>query len=151
MNDAIKRMDNARGLSVEGGLVTCPASRHAQLMAEMLVYRRPYPMLAEEPEYCGESIAHTVAALWEARAKIAELEGKLEAVDGQAPITAPEPQEEHIEIGRITRTVDGRIGVYLTGLGGEEIEARVTPNEIVVKSFPAFAFESNGGEGDEPT
>jgi hypothetical protein len=30
-------------------------------------------MLAEEPEHCGGSIAATVSALWECRAKLAEI------------------------------------------------------------------------------
>jgi predicted DNA-binding transcriptional regulator AlpA len=53
---------------------TCPASRHAQLIAEALIEGRPYPMLTEEPQNCGESIIVTVAALYEARTRIAELE-----------------------------------------------------------------------------
>jgi hypothetical protein len=58
---------------------TCPASRHADLIADMLLRR--YPHAVEDPIHCGESIMATVAELWEtrtelarARARIAELE-----------------------------------------------------------------------------
>lgn len=45
---------------------TCPASRHVQQMAEELL-SGGYPMLAEEPGHCAESMLATVRALWEAR------------------------------------------------------------------------------------
>jgi hypothetical protein len=66
------RMDAARDFPA----VTCAASRHAQHIAEALLSGRSYPMLTEDPQHCGESIAATVAALWEARARIAELEAE---------------------------------------------------------------------------
>lgn len=47
--------------------VTCPASRHMQLMALALADGRPYPMLTEEPQHCAESMLAVCAALWEAR------------------------------------------------------------------------------------
>ena len=59
---------------------TCGGSRHAALMAEALIRRRPYPMLADEPQHCGESIAHTVAALWHARTEIERLRDLLRLV-----------------------------------------------------------------------
>ena len=65
----IKRMDKARVFGVN----TCPASRHTQMIAEQLCRGKPYPMLSEEPKHCGESIGTTVAELYEARAKLAEL------------------------------------------------------------------------------
>jgi hypothetical protein len=52
---------------------TCPASRHAAMIAERLCKGMPYPMLTEEPEHCGESIASVVADLWQARAMLHRL------------------------------------------------------------------------------
>lgn len=54
-------------------VVTCPASRHVHLMAEALWKGQPYPMLAEEPKHCAESLFAVVKALWEARQKLAAL------------------------------------------------------------------------------
>jgi hypothetical protein len=54
---------------------TCPASRHVELMAENLLKGKPYPMLAEEPEYCGASLMAVVAALYEARAALRPYQG----------------------------------------------------------------------------
>ena len=65
MTDTIKRMDATRNFPAN----TCPASRHTQQIAESLITGEPYPMLTEDPAYCGESIAATVAALWETRAE----------------------------------------------------------------------------------
>ncbi len=69
MTDLIKRADAARSFTAN----TCAASRHAQQIAEALIRGKPYPMLTEEPEHCGESILATVAALWEARTKLARM------------------------------------------------------------------------------
>lgn len=73
---ALKAMRQARDFPAN----TCAGSRHAALMAEQLIRRRPYPMLAEEPQHCGESIAHTVAALWVARTEIERLRELLRLV-----------------------------------------------------------------------
>lgn len=54
---------------------TCPASRIAAGVAEALITCRPYPLLTEEREYCGEMISATVAALWELRKEIARMKG----------------------------------------------------------------------------
>jgi hypothetical protein len=50
---------------------TCPASRHLHLMAEALAAGKPYPMLAEEPEHCAESMLWVLEHLWKARTKMA--------------------------------------------------------------------------------
>lgn len=63
---AVKRMNDAHK-DPEG---TCSASRHVAMMAEALAKGKPYPMLQDEPEHCAISLAATVAALWEARAKL---------------------------------------------------------------------------------
>jgi hypothetical protein len=65
----LERMNDARDFPAN----TCSASRHAAMIAEALCRREDYPMLAEEPEHCGGSIAATVSALWECRAKLAEI------------------------------------------------------------------------------
>jgi hypothetical protein len=60
---ALKAMHKARDFPGN----TCPASRHAALIAEHLIKHGQMHMLTDEPGHCGESIAHTVAALWRAR------------------------------------------------------------------------------------
>lgn len=52
---------------------TDPASRHAQMIGEHLLRLKPYPMLTEEPQHCGESILCAVAGLFETRTALAEL------------------------------------------------------------------------------
>lgn len=54
---------------------TCPASRHLHLMAQRLSAGKPYPMLADEPRQCAETMLAVLASLWEARTKLAKLEG----------------------------------------------------------------------------
>lgn len=49
---------------------TCPASRHVLLMAERLMTKGGYPMLAEEPDHCAGSLASVVESLWKARKKL---------------------------------------------------------------------------------
>lgn len=66
---ALKAMRQARDFPAN----TCAGSRHAALIAEHLIRRGPLPMLNDKPRYCGESIAHTVAALWQARTEIERL------------------------------------------------------------------------------
>lgn len=53
---------------------TCPASRHAHMIAEQWPTKRGYPMLTEEREHCAGSILSTVASLYEARTRIRNLE-----------------------------------------------------------------------------
>lgn len=71
--DALARMNAARDAN------TCPASRHAATIADALVNGEPYPMLSEEPKYCGATIAAVVASLWETRTALsaAKAEDKL--------------------------------------------------------------------------
>lgn len=65
-DDIVERMEAVRDFPSN----TCGASRHAQIIAEALLKRDPYPMLTEEPEHCGESIAATVEALWKVRTEL---------------------------------------------------------------------------------
>jgi len=48
------------------------------MIAMALIRGRGFPMLAEEPEHCGVSIAVTVGALWRARTEIERLKKRLE-------------------------------------------------------------------------
>lgn len=52
---------------------TCPASRHLHLMAQRLAAGKPYPMLADEPQHCAETMLSVLASLWEARTELAKL------------------------------------------------------------------------------
>lgn len=72
----IKRMQTSRDF----GNNTCPASRHAQMIAEALAQAHSgsklhelYPMLEEEPEHCAASIASVVNSLYQARSFLLEL------------------------------------------------------------------------------
>lgn len=46
---------------------TCAASRHLQMIADGLLSKRGYPMLAEEPAHCAETMLAVLASLWELR------------------------------------------------------------------------------------
>lgn len=72
----IDRMQNSRDFGVN----TCPASRHAQMIAEALSQahsgsqlRDVYPMLEEDPEHCAASIASVVNSLYQARSFLKSL------------------------------------------------------------------------------
>ena len=62
-----RRVDRIR--AKHGFAVTCPASRHVQIMADAFAAGRPYPMLREEPRHCAGSLYAVVEALWKARAE----------------------------------------------------------------------------------
>jgi hypothetical protein len=73
---AVKACDKARKADGKT-VVTCPASRHAQMMAEYIGARKPCPMLREEPEHCAESILATVASVYRLRLRVYNLEAAL--------------------------------------------------------------------------
>jgi hypothetical protein len=59
----------------------CAASRHVRMMSEYLrdirdPLRRRMISIGHEPDHWASSMEATVKALWEARARLAELEGK---------------------------------------------------------------------------
>ena len=60
----IRRMDKARDFPAN----TCPASRHAQQIAEAILKKGRE---VDTSAHAGESIAATVTALWETRTKLA--------------------------------------------------------------------------------
>ena len=47
------------------------------MIAEALIRHGEYPLLLDEPEHCGISIAVTVELLWKARAEIVALKSQL--------------------------------------------------------------------------
>jgi len=55
---------------------TCPASRHAQLLAESMLASTKPRWSIDEPNYCGESIAFVVTWLYQARDRIEALEAE---------------------------------------------------------------------------
>lgn len=65
----IRRMDRHRNFP-EG---TCPASRHAALIARGLVRGDPFVIDPIEYPHAGGSIASTVGSLWQARNKLHSL------------------------------------------------------------------------------
>jgi hypothetical protein len=65
-----RRVNRARNFPVN----TCPASRHLHMIAEALASGGPYPMLAEEPEHCAQTMFAVLEALWKARTRLAKLE-----------------------------------------------------------------------------
>ena len=76
MSDLIERVEAACRFPAN----TCGASRHAAQIGVALVRDEPYPMLDEEPAYCGESILSVVASLWEARTEIERLRAERDAL-----------------------------------------------------------------------
>lgn len=78
-DDLVKRMNDVRDFPAN----TCGASRHAAMIAEALCKGDEYPMLADEKGYCGESIAATVAELWECRTKLAKAEKAADSTEAQ--------------------------------------------------------------------
>lgn len=68
---AKQRANKARKFCVN----TCPASRHAHLMADALAAGEKYHMFDEEPEYCAETLLSVITSLWEARDQLIKLQG----------------------------------------------------------------------------
>jgi len=65
--------------------VTCSASRHAAEIGETMARHGTCQMIADpvDAQEAGESIAATVAALWEARAEVARLKSNLAAIEDE--------------------------------------------------------------------
>ena len=53
---------------------TCPASRHVAMMADGLASKHGYPMLAEEPEHCADSMRSVVESLWAMRTALRKIQ-----------------------------------------------------------------------------
>ncbi len=88
--DAIAAMNSARDFPTH----TCPASRHAAMIAEGLA-GEGYAMLSEEPQHCATTIAAVVESLWKARARVAELEAEVTGY-----------REWGADVKRLTRQID---------------------------------------------
>lgn len=67
---------------------TCPASRHALMIADALASGKPYAMLSEEPRHCARSIYAVIASLWELRSSHptykADVQRRVDAVRSEA-------------------------------------------------------------------
>jgi hypothetical protein len=79
--NALKRRATLARKSDGKTCVTCPASRHVQMMAEYLTKDGHYQMLADEPEHCAGSMLAVVAALWEARLELAKLKAGAKGIE----------------------------------------------------------------------
>ncbi len=62
----------------KGLAVTCPASRHAEQIAEELIKHGSCGQLADEGKHAGQSILSAVRSLYAARAEIARLVAEVE-------------------------------------------------------------------------
>ncbi len=84
--------------------VTCPASRHAHMIADYVGRREPYPMLQEEPEHCAGSIMSAVGSLYLARRELEESRQQAQRLyDALKRITAYQsPDKIHRSAGRAT-------------------------------------------------
>jgi hypothetical protein len=90
---AIKDMNAARNFP-DG---TCPESRHVALIAETLAKGKKYHMLDSDREHCATSMAQTVQALWECRAKLAKAVAALgTALDEMVDYADTHPSWEQI-------------------------------------------------------
>ena len=56
--------------------VTCPASRHVELIACSLAAGGTYPTAPQERMHCAESLLAVLEALWKARAELARVKGE---------------------------------------------------------------------------
>ena len=82
-NDRITRLRARADAAREFPANTCPASRHADLIADMLL--RGYPHAVEDMQHCGESIMATVAALWETRTELAQARARVAELEAHKP------------------------------------------------------------------
>ncbi len=73
----LKRMTDARRFPDN----TDPCSRHVALLADALLREGFSYQVNEEPQHCGESMAYTVAMLWEARTELAQLKAYANALN----------------------------------------------------------------------
>ena len=78
--NADAQMDAARDFPQN----TCGASRHAQILAESMLSATAQRWSIDEPNHCGESIAATVTALYEARTELRRLAVENEALRAEA-------------------------------------------------------------------
>lgn len=108
---AVKRTNTMRKADGKTS-VTCPASRHAQMIAE-LIGRRSFAMVHDEPEHCAASILSAVGSLYEARLMIAmgvsltedEADALLRAADYMSEDGASMPVADAARIAAVLRSM----------------------------------------------
>jgi hypothetical protein len=71
--NAMRRVSRARRFPEN----TDSSSRHVEIMADVLLSGRPYPMFAEDPEHCAGSLLSVVESLYKARNEIERLRAAL--------------------------------------------------------------------------
>ena len=99
----LKRMSAARSAAV-----TCSASRHAAEIGETMARYGIYP-LTDDPtgtQDVGESIAATVAALWEARAEVERLNEQLRLANIDAALSEAEVADLRADAARLDWLAD---------------------------------------------
>ncbi|GEM_PF-2611940 len=67
--------------------VTCPASRHVDMMADALSKGEQWWSIHETPEYGARAMWSVVESLWKARARIHKLEAKIVRLEKKAGIS----------------------------------------------------------------
>lgn len=72
------KISNRSARDQYGLAVTCPASRHAEQIAEELIEHGSCGQLADEGKHAGQSILSAVRSLYAARAEIARLTAEAE-------------------------------------------------------------------------
>ena len=72
------KISNRSARDRNGLAVTCPASRHAELIAMELIEHGSCGQLADEGKHAGQSILSAVRSLYAARAKIERLTAEVE-------------------------------------------------------------------------
>ena len=133
---AIKDMNAARNFP-DG---TCPASRHVAMIAETLAKGKQYHMLDSDREHCATSMAQTVKALWECRAKLAQA---VETLQWQADAIRKSISANHVEPHRILLN-----GVYHEGPVANWAYEVLTGFETINRTVLA---ELKGGEDGNST
>lgn len=73
---------------------TCPASRHAQIIAESLHQTGEYSMLQEDPKHCAGTIASVVTSLYQARSFLKSLGYDWQVLDNGKIEWVPEDSNE---------------------------------------------------------
>ena len=99
----LKRMNSARSAAV-----TCSASRHAAEIGETMARHGTCQMIADpvDAQEAGESIAATVAALWEVRAEVERLNEQLRLANIDAALSEAEVADLRADAARLDWLAD---------------------------------------------
>jgi hypothetical protein len=101
----LRRVTRARNFPFN----TDAATRHVELIGRNLVKGRPYPMLHEEPQHCGESLLCTVALVYELRSALAALHDVCTRMDLENQLARPSEAEYQRAMARAGAMVPGVI------------------------------------------